>query len=85
MGSKCVILLVLFMHIAQIICDDTLPTNAIRKYSFVYISVTFFTAILRFEMACVKQRTFISEMSSYTLEKLFCVGTGGFVIVRLRY
>ena len=41
--------------------------NTSHKYSFVYISVTFFTAILCFEMVCVKQRTFVSEMSSYTL------------------
>ena len=41
--------------------------HASCKYSFVYISVMFLTTILCFEVACVKQRTFILEMSSYTL------------------
>lgn len=67
MGPKLVILLILFMLIAQSKCQVPIPDNAYRKYSFVYISVTFFTAVLCFEMVCVKQRIFISEMSSCTL------------------
>jgi hypothetical protein len=60
-------MLILFVHIAHISSDVPLPTHAYRKYSFVYISVIYFIAVLCYEMACVKQRTFISEMYSYTL------------------
>jgi hypothetical protein len=67
MGPKLVLLLILFMLIAQSKCEVPIPDYAYCKYSFVYISVTFFTAILCFGMACVKQRTFISEKSSSTL------------------
>jgi hypothetical protein len=66
MGAKLTMLFTFCILIALNTCVVDLQ-SAIRKYSFVYISVTLFIAILCLEMAYVKQRTFISEMSSYTL------------------
>jgi len=67
MGAKLTIWFIFCALFTLSTCDVEIPEYAYRKYSFVHIFVTFLTAILCFEMACVKQRTFISEMSSYTL------------------